>query len=135
MPENQFYYYGIDYINYENNYYISEEGSGILLYYEINDDYLSLVSKIYTNINLGIILSNCSFITEKYCWKLYLYTFYFEENKILPLAYYIPCGIREQMDDFVYKLDKNKISCFLGLIFYYLKEEINVNHFSVKYWR
>ena len=57
-----------------------------------NYDDLSLVFKIYTNINFGTTLNNSSFITEKYCWKLYLYTFYFEENKILPLAYDILFG-------------------------------------------
>ena len=54
LPKNnQFYFYGIDYIDYmyEYDFYVSEEGSGIVLYYEAEDD-LGFVSNIYPNENI-----------------------------------------------------------------------------------
>ena len=45
---NQFYFYGTDYINYmyEYYYFISEEGSGIILYYESENDLLTSIKNL-----------------------------------------------------------------------------------------
>ena len=86
-----------------------------MLYYEINDDFC-LVSNIYPNINNGLGLNNCTIISEMnifiYCRIKQEEIKYFENNKNLPLAYDILCGIREPMDAFIYKLDKTKYPVF-----------------------
>lgn len=45
-------------------YYVSEEGSGIMLYYKSKDN-LGLVSKIYPIEDIEIGLSDCKIIPEK----------------------------------------------------------------------
>ena len=118
---NQFYFYGIDLIDYmyEYDYYISEEGSGIILYYESEDD-LGLVSKIYPNENIEASLSNCTIIPQKieanytyiYCRLKEEEINYFQNNEDLPLTYDIFCGIKEPMNVLVHKLDKKKYPVF-----------------------
>ena len=99
---------------YEYYYFISEEGSGIILYYESENDLGGLVSKIYPNENNEIALSNCTIIPEK-TKKNYTYIYcrikqeeinYFENYDELPLTYDLLCEIKEPMNAFVYKLDK-----------------------------
>ena len=122
LTENQFYFYGVDYIDYfyEYNYYISEEGSGIILYYSIYENDLSLLPKIYPNINIEQALSNCTIISEAFDENdYYIYCRikkeeinYFDSNKNLPMTYDILCGTKEPMNAFVYKLDKTKYPVF-----------------------
>ena len=122
LPENQFYYYGVDYIDYiyDYDYYISEKGSGILLcYYTENDDY-RLVSNIYPNENIETALSNCTIISEKieenytyiYCRIKQEEIKYFADNPDLPLTYDLLCGAKEPTFAFVNKLDKSKYPVF-----------------------
>ena len=100
---------------YRYDYYISEEGSGIMLYYKSNDD-LGLKSKIYPNGNIEASLSNCKIIHRNtvdnyayiYCRLKEEEINYFQNNENLPLAYDILCGVKEPMNAFVHKLDKTK---------------------------
>jgi hypothetical protein len=130
--KNQFFFYGTDYIDYLFNfdYYISEEGSGIMLYYESNDD-LGLISKIYPNENIESALSNCTIIPEKsgenysyvYCRLKQEEINYFEGNEDLPLLYDIFYGVKEPMNAYVYKLDKTKYPVFKVKYFVSPKEK------------
>jgi len=136
--ENQFYFYGIDYIDYIYEYdsYISEEGSGILLYYQSEDD-LGLVSNIYPNENIEASLSNCTIIpliinvnyTYIYCKLKKEEINYFENNEDLPLAYDIFCGVKELIDVVVHKLDKTKFPVFK--VKYFVKPKVNDNRFTI----
>ena len=124
LPNNQFYYYGADYIDnlYDNNndYYISEVGSGILLLYSnMTEDYKD-IPKIYPYKSLETPLSNCiSIQTEMDEGTLFIYCKmsqddinYFDQNSMLPLAYDILCGKKEETASFVHKLDKKKYPVF-----------------------
>ena len=63
LQGNQFYYYGTDIIGriYDTNYYISEEGSGILLVYSPSTNEKQ-ISNIYPNEKIATALSDCKFI-------------------------------------------------------------------------
>ena len=117
LQNNQFYYYGTDYIGclYKENYYISEEGSGILLLYEPTTDE-KIISKIYPNKNILKELNDCKILPENFYEDYYLIyckikkdeISYFGYNSNLPLTYDILCGSKEPMDAKVNMLDKTK---------------------------
>ena len=121
LPENQFYYYGSDYIGciYNETYYISEEGSGILLLYEPSTDERK-ISKIYPNKNILTALSDCQYIPEKFYEDFYFVYCKIKKNEInyfkyfnsLPLTYDILCGSKEPMDAKVNIIDKTKYPVF-----------------------
>ena len=121
LPGNQFYYYGTDLIGriYDSNYYISEEGSGVLLVYSPSTNEKQ-ISKIYPNEKFTTALSDCKFIDIEIVKDYYLIYCkikqneinYFEYDNNLPLAYDILCGHKERMDAIVHKLDKSKYPVF-----------------------
>ena len=121
LPGNQFYYYGTDLIGriYDSNYYISEEGSGVLLIYMPSTNEKS-ISKIYPNEKITTALSDCKFIDIEivkdnyliYCKIKQNEINYFEYDNNLPLAYDILCGHKERTDVIVHKLDKSKYPLF-----------------------
>jgi len=136
--ESKFYYYGLDNIDYMfyYDYYISEEGSGILLYYEPNDDF-GLVSNIYPNENVESSLSNCTIIPLKinanytciYCKLKKEEINYFENNEDWPLTYDIFCGVKEPTDAYAYILDKTKYPVFK--VKYFVKPKRNDDRFII----
>ena len=141
LPKNnQFYYYGIDYIDYiyENFYFVSEEGSSILLYYESDDD-LGLASNIYPNENIKTSLSDCKIIPEKISTN-YTYIYcrlkkeeiqYFENDQDLSMTYDIFCGAQEPANLFVYKLDKTKNPLFRVKYFVSTQEKCQYCEFKL----
>ena len=123
LPNKQFYFYGSDYIDnvYEENkdYYISEDGSGILLFYENMTGEYKEIPKIYPNKNVKTSLSNCIAIETEmddgifmiYCKMAQNELNYFSQNN-LPLAYDILCGSKEETASIVHILDKTRYPVF-----------------------
>ena len=118
LNNKRFYYYGADYIdNYylaNKEFYVSEEGSGMILYYESLTYDSNLVSKIYPNKNTNTALSNCKLVEiEGYYYLIYCKISKNDLNIIqvdnnLPIAYDILCGNKEETTVVVRKLDKAK---------------------------
>ena len=116
FQNQQFYYYGADYIDplYGEDYYISEEGSKIILYFEAySDEDDNFVSLIYPNKKSTTPLSNCKAINISdaevqsivYCDLTKSEIDYFDSS--LPLAYSVLCGSKEQTSAMIHKLDKS----------------------------
>ena len=116
LQNQQFYYYGADYIDplYGEDYYVSEEGSKIFLYFEaISDEDDDFVSLIYPNKKSTTPLSNCKAINISdaevqsivYCDLTKSEIDYFDSS--LPLAYSVLCGSKEQTSAMIHKLDKS----------------------------
>lgn len=116
FQNQQFYYYGADYIDplYGEDYYVSEEGSKIFLYFEaISDEDDDFVSLIYPNKKSTTPLSNCKAINISdaevqsivYCDLTKSEIDYFDSS--LPLAYSVLCGSKEQTSAMIHKLDKS----------------------------
>jgi C1A family cysteine protease len=116
FQNQQFYYYGADYIDplYGEDYYISEEGSKIILYFEaLSEDDDQFVSLIYPNKKSTTPLSNCKIINTNdndiplvvYCDLTNSEINYFDSS--LPLAYSVLCGSKEPTSALVHKLDKS----------------------------
>ena len=116
FQNQQFYYYGADYIDplYGEDYYVSEEGSKIFLYFEaISDEDDDFVSLIYPNKKSTTPLSNCKAINISdaevqlivYCDLTKSEIDYFDSS--LPLAYSVLCGSKEQTSAIIHKLDKS----------------------------
>ena len=116
FQNQQFYYYGADYIDplYGEDYYISEEGSKIILYFEaISDEDDDFVSLIYPNKDRTTPLSNCKIMriydvdvdSIVYCDLTKSEINYFDSS--MPLAYSILCGSKEQTLAKIHKLDKS----------------------------
>ena len=116
FQNQQFYYYGADYIDplYGEDYYVSEEGSKIFLYFKaISDEDDDFVSLIYPNKKSTTPLSNCKAINISdaevqlivYCDLTKSEIDYFDSS--LPLAYSVLCGSKEQTSAIIHKLDKS----------------------------
>ena len=115
FQNQQFYYYGADYIDplYGEEYYISEEGSKIFLYFEpFSEEDDKFVSSIYPNKNSASPLSNCKLLrigdvdidSIVYCDLNKNEINYFDSD--LPIAYSVLCGSKEPTSAIVHKLDK-----------------------------
>ena len=116
LQNQQFYYYGADYIDpfYGKDYYISEEGSKIFLYFQaLSDEDDNFVSLIYPNKERTTPLSNCKSIrldyidisSIVYCDLTKSEINYFDSS--LPLAYSVLCGRKEPTSAMIHKLDKS----------------------------
>ena len=116
FKNQQFYYYGADYIDpiYGEDYYVSEEGSTILLYFEAySDEDDNFVSLIYPNKKSTTPLSNCKIINVDnsdvnsliFCDLTKSEINYFDSS--LPLAYTVLCGSKEPTSTYIHKLDKS----------------------------
>lgn len=122
LSKNQFWYYGIDYIDaiYDYDLYISEERSFIILiYYNKTEDY-NLITNIYPNINSKEKLKCNSFdiwednFTLIYCgFSSNQIKEFSGKNSELPLVYDILCGQKEEMLATVNILDKTKYPVFI----------------------
>ena len=119
LNNKRFYYYGADYIdNYyldNKEFYVSEAGSGILLYYESLTYDSNLVSKIYPNKNTNTELSNCKLVDNGLYFSYLIYCNMsqndinnIEVNNNLPIAYDILCGNKEETVVVVHRLDKTR---------------------------
>ena len=114
LPNGQFYYYGADYIDpfYGEDYYVSEEGSRIFLYYEaLSEEDNEFVSQIYPNKKSTTPLSNCKSIEKEdysiiHCSLTSKEINYFDSS--LPLAYTVLCGSKEPTSAYIHRLDKTK---------------------------
>lgn len=113
LQNQQFYYYGIDYIEYfyGEDYYVSEEGSKIFLYFEaLSEDDDDFVSQIYPNKQSTTPLSNCNIIKNGNYSIVYCSLTNSEINNFnsdLPIAYTVLCGSKEPTMAYVHKLDKS----------------------------
>ena len=115
FKNQQFYYYGADYIDplYGEEYYISEEGSKIILYFEpFSEEDDQFVSQIYPNKNSAVPLNICKMLrigdadinSIVYCDLHINEIYYFDSN--LPMVYSVLCGSKESTSAIVHKLDK-----------------------------
>ena len=119
--QNQFYYYGADYIDviYVETvpFYVSQSGSGItLLFSSFSGKDTNLVSKIYPNKDISTPFSNCKLTNIELDTDYYLLHCKLTQNDInnipqnndLPIAYDILCGRKEKTTAYVLKLDTTK---------------------------
>ena len=129
---NGFKYWGYDTIgmfqeltsDHNQMFFISEEGSRVILFYDAYDDFRTDLPYIYSNKNSENPLSSC------YRKKLYRtdYTYYviycsIKENELdyfedysktsdSPMVYNVLCGYKESTGTFTYKLDKSLYPVF-----------------------
>ena len=119
--QNQFYYYGADYIDviYVETvpFYVSQSGSGItLLFSSFSGKDTNLVSKIYPNKDISTPFSNCKLTDIELDTDYYLLYCKLTQDDIdnipqnndLPIAYDILCGRKEKTTAYVLKLDTTK---------------------------
>ena len=119
--QNQFYYYGADYIDviYVETvpFYVSQSGSGItLLFSSFSGKDTNLVSKIYPNKDISTPFSNCKLTDIELDTDYYLLNCKLTQDDIdnipqnndLPIAYDILCGRKEKTTAYVLKLDTTK---------------------------
>ena len=123
LSQNQIYFYGADLIEYLNvgapEYYVSREGSQILLGFLPYNEDTKLISKIYPNKNNNNALSNCKKVTDIeididliQCKMNSNEINYFQQNDQSPLAYDILCGEKEETGAIVHELDTTKYPVF-----------------------
>ena len=138
--DKQFYYNQYDlllnvYIGV-HNYYISEEGSGIILTYIPFSNESKFESNIYINNETKKIIKNC----EEFMNLVdYSYIFcnisqdeieYFDkENKNISLIYDILCGKKEEIPVFVHQLDKTKYPIF-RVKYFLLPYSTSINYYT-----
>ena len=121
--QNQFYYYGADFIDSTNkgtdSFYVSQSGSGItLLFKSFTGTDTNLVSKIYPNQNISAHFSNCKLSDIKIDGVYFLLYCNLTQNDInnipqnndLPIAYDVLCGKKEKNFCFCSQIRYNKIS-------------------------
>ena len=118
--QNQFYYYGGDFIESvytkTDSFYVSQSGSGITLIFSSFSGDKTLVSKIYPNKDISTPFSNCKLTDVEIAKDYYLLYCKLSQNDInnipqnnnIPIAYDILCGKKEKTTVFVHKLDTTK---------------------------
>jgi len=121
--QGKFYFYGYDYIDYlfRTYEYISEEGSSVLLYFKSYSEDGRFVSKIYptyqgskelncglienvTNLNKTLSIVHCKFNQSEIN--------YLEKNNYFSLIYDVLCGVKEQTQIIIKKVNKTKYPVF-----------------------
>ena len=116
--DKQFYYYQYDTVDnlFYSNFYVSEKGSHISLYYESNSENQH-IPNIYPNKNHKDKIKNCEIINLNELDLIHciisedeLQIFNSDDNEVnnLPLAYDTLCGQKFEMSISVLKLDKTK---------------------------
>jgi len=123
VSEKQFYYYQNDIIDRVyteiNDYYISEEGSQILLsYVPFSKEENELRTNVYTNKETLKKINNCKKIRLNGNYYVFCnisqdeIKYFDNENRTLPLIYDILCNKKKEMNLTVHQLDKTKYPIF-----------------------
>ena len=138
--DKHFYFYQYDillniYIGV-NDYYISEEGSGIMLTYIPSSDESKFISNIYINNDTNKIFKNCEAIMNLVDYNYIVCNIskdeikYFDnENKNISLSYDILCGKKEAIPVFIHILDKTKYPIF-RVKYFILPDSRSINYQS-----
>ena len=120
INQNQFYYYGADYIDsiYKEteSFYVSQSGSSISLIFSSMSGDTNFVSKIYPNQGTTASFSNCKLTNIEIQNDHYLLYCKLTKNDInnipqnnnLPLVYDSLCGKKEKTSVMIQKLDTTK---------------------------
>ena len=118
--QNQFYYYGADFIDSiyvsTDTFYVSQSSSTISLIFSSFSGDTNLVSKIYPNKEVTSSFSNCKLTDieiEKDSYLLYCKLTVDDianipQNNNIPLVYDTLCGKKEKASVFINKLDTTK---------------------------
>ena len=119
-----------------NDYYISEEGSGILLHYFPFSNETKFESNIYINNESQKKIKNCEAIMNLvyydfiFCYISQDEIEYFDkENKNISLIYDILCGQKEEIPVFVHQLDKTKYPIF-RVNYFLLPSSTSINYYT-----